>query len=286
MYLVIGATGNIGSEVTAQLIEQGHAVRALVRDPDRASRLPAGVEIAVGDLADGDLADGDSLAKAALGVDGVFYIQLGPSPAQAQAMIDAAHTAGVRKLVLLSSLGTRLFPPPMIGAMIAARDAVFRASGLEVTYLYASGLMSNALWWLPTIHSDNRVGDPAEPGKQGVVDPYDIARVAVVALTQDGHTGHGYVLTGPEALSPSEQTQILADVLGRPLEFVDITPEEAAREAIAQGTAPELAAARQNLDELFRAGRSGVLTDDVHNLTGVAPRPFEQWVRNHIEAFA
>lgn len=281
MYLVIGATGNVGSEVTAQLIEQGHAVRALIRDPDRASRLPAGVEIAVGDLA-----DGDSLAKAAHGVDGVFYIQLGPSPAQAQAMIDAAHTAGVRKLVLLSSLGTRLFPPPMIGAMIAARDAVFRASDLEVTYLYASGLMSNALWWLPTIHSDNRVSDPAEPGKQGVVDPYDIARVAVVALTQDGHTGHGYVLTGPEALSPSEQTQILADVLDRPLEFVDITPEEAAREAIAQGTAPEMAAARQNLDELFRAGRSGVLTNDVHNLTGVAPRPFEQWVRNHIEAFA
>ena len=106
-YLVIGATGNVGGELVPQLLEQGHEVRALVRDASRAARLPAGTSIAVGDLD-----DAESLAAAALGADGVFYMQLAPLPAQAQYMVQAAKTAGVSKIVLLSSLGTVLWPLP------------------------------------------------------------------------------------------------------------------------------------------------------------------------------
>lgn len=255
-------------------------MRALVRDLSRADLLPAGVDVAVGDLD-----DTDSLAAAAQDVDAVFYMQLAPVPQQAQKMIDAAHAAGMRKIVVLSSVGTRLHPAPMIGGRITARDAVFRASDLDVTYLYANGLASNALWWADTIREASRVVDPTDPGKQGVVDPYDVGRVAAAALVEDGHAGHGYMLTGPEALSPSEQTQILASVLGRPLEFVSITPEEAAQEAIQRGTAPEMAAARRNLDELFRVGRAGLVTDDVQNITGVAPRTFRQWAQQHADSF-
>ncbi len=238
MILVIGATGNVGGELVKHLLDQGQEVRALVRDASRAEVLPPGVTIAVGNLE-----DPASLAAAANGVDAVFFMQLAPIPAQAQAFIDSIRSIGVKRVVVLSSVGTRFHPAPTIGAFIAARDDVFRASDLDVTYVYAYGLMSNAQWWAPTIRESGQVVDATEPGKIGIVDPYDVAAVAAVALTQPGHAGHGYFVTGPEALSPGEQTVILSEVLKRPLEFVASTPEEEAKRSIDRGTAPQLAAA-------------------------------------------
>jgi uncharacterized protein YbjT (DUF2867 family) len=101
-YLVTGATGNVGGELATQLLEQGHEVRALVRDASRAGRLPAGTGIAVGDLD-----DAGSLTAAARGADGVFYMQVAPLPAQAQYMVAAAKAAGVSKIrTSPSSLGS------------------------------------------------------------------------------------------------------------------------------------------------------------------------------------
>lgn len=279
-YLVIGATGNVGGELATQLLEQGHQVRALVRDASRAERLPASADIAVGDLD-----DAESLTAATRGVTGVFYMQLAPLPTQAEYMVQAAKTAGVSKIVLLSSLGTVLQPMPVIGAGIAARDEVFRQSGLDITYLRPNVLMSNTLWWAPSIRDEGRVLDASDPGRLGPVDPYDVARIGTLALTQDGHAGHGYILNGPQALTAREQVDTLAEVLGRPIEFVPVTPEEFARHSAENGTPAEIAAAVQDLNELFRAGRAGVLADDITNLTGVAPRTFREWAELHADAF-
>ena len=280
MYLITGATGNIGRGVVELLHDQGHHVRALVRDPSRAELLPDGVDIAVGDLD-----DADSVLAALDGVDGVFLLHVGPGTSQTQIMIDAARSAGVRRIVLLSSIGARLIPNPMIGAILAAREDLLRASGLDVTYLRPNGLMSNALGWAEEIRERNRVVDPTDPGRQPVVDPDDIARVAALVLTQNGHVGHGYILNGPEALTAREQVQTLSDVLGHPIDFVAVTPEQAARQAIESGTPAQLAGALQNLNELFRAGRAGVIADDIENLTGVAPRTFRDWCERHVDEF-
>jgi uncharacterized protein YbjT (DUF2867 family) len=279
-YLVIGATGNVGGELVAQLLDQGHEVRALVRDASRAERLPAGTGIAVGDLD-----DAESLTAATRGVDGVFYMQPAPLPTQAGYMVQAARAAGVSRIALLSSLGTVLHPMPIIGAEIAARDEVFRRSGLDVTYLRPNGLMSNALWWIPSIRDEGRVVDASDPGQLGLVDPYDVARIGALALAQDGHAGHGYILNGPQALTAREQVEILAAVLGRPIEFVPVTPEELARHSVEHGTPVEMASAVQELNEFFRVGLAGVLADDITNLTGVAPRTFREWAEHHADAF-
>lgn len=279
-FLVIGSTGNVGGALVTELLEQGHQVRALVRDASRAELLPTGIDIAVGDLN-----DAESLTAAATGVDGVFFMQLEPVPAQAENMIKAARTTGVRKIVVLSSIGTVLEPLPVIGAGIAARDQVFRDSGLDITYLRTNTLMPNALWWLDTIRAEGRVYDASDPGKTVPVDTYDIARVAALALTRDGHAGHAYIINGPQALTAREQVEILADVLGRPIEFVPLTPEQLAQRSIEQGTPAEFAGAVQNLNELFRAGRAGVISDDVTNLTGIAPRTFRQWCEEHADSF-
>jgi uncharacterized protein YbjT (DUF2867 family) len=279
-YLVLGATGNVGGALVHQLVDQGHQVRALVRDPARATHLPDGVEVVVGDLD-----DAESLTAAAGGVAAVFFMQLAPIPAQAQNMVKAARSAGVRRVVVLSSVGAVLLPHPVIGGRIAARDAIFRESGLDVTYLRPNTLMSNALWWLPTLRDEGRVYDASDPGKTVPIDAYDIARVAAHVLTHDGHVGKGYILNGPEALTAREQVEILADVLGRPIEFVPVTPEQFAQRSIEQGTPQDMARAVQDLNELFRAGRAGVVADDVANLTGTPPRAFREWCEQNAAAF-
>ncbi|GAA5039296.1 uncharacterized protein YbjT (DUF2867 family) [Thermocatellispora tengchongensis] len=279
-YLVIGATGDVGGALVPQLLEQGHQVRALVRDASSAERLPAGVDIAVGDLD-----DADSLVAAAHGVRAVFYTQVAPLPDQAGKMVDAARSAGVNRIVLLSSVTAILEPKPMIGARIAARDDVLRRSGLEVTYLRANTLMSNALSWLPTIREQGRVYDASDPGLTVPVDPYDVARVAALALTQDGHAGKGYILNGPHALTAREQVEILAGVLGRGIEFVPVTPEQFAQRSIEHGTPEDLAQTVRNLNELVRAGRAGVVAEDITNLTGIAPRTFREWCEDNDRVF-
>lgn len=281
MYLITGATGNIGHGVVDLLHEQGHEVRALVRDGSRAALLPDGIDIAVGNLD-----DADSVAAALRGVDSVFLLHVGAGTTQTEIMIDAARSTGVNRIVLLSSLGARLRPLPMIGAILAAREDLLRASGLDVTYLRPNGLMSNALLWADEIREKNQVTDPTDPGRQAVVDPDDIARVAALVLTQDGHVGHGYILNGPEALTAREQVEILSDVLGHTIEFNAVTPEQVAHEVIEKGTPAQLAGALQNLNELFRAGRAGVITDDIENLTGVAPRSFRDWCEQHADEFS
>jgi len=280
MYLITGSTGNIGRGVVDQLHKEGHDVRALVRDASRAELLPDGIDIAVGDLD-----DAESVAAALRGVDSVFLLHAGAGTTQTQIMIDAARSTGVNRIVLLSSIGARLRPLPTIGATLAAREDLLRASGLDVTYLRPNGLMSNALSWADRIRVNNRVVDPTSPGRQAVVDPDDIARAAALVLTQDGHVGHGYILNGPEALTAREQVEILSEVLGRTIEFVDVTPEQVAKEALEHGTPAQLAEAMQNLNELFRAGRAGVIADDIENLTGVAPRTFRDWCGRHADEF-
>jgi uncharacterized protein YbjT (DUF2867 family) len=281
MYLVTGATGNVGGPIARQLHEQGHGVRALVRDSSRTAGLPAGNELAVGDLD-----DPESVSKAVQGVEAIFLMQVGGGTEQTKTMIDAARDAAVPRIVLLSSVGARLLPLEVnpIGAALAAREQVLRESGLGVTYLRPNTFASNAFWWRDSIRA-GKVVDPLGDGRQGVIDPEDIARVAVAALTEDGHVGKGYFLTGPEALTSREQVEIIAEVTGRSIDFEDVTPHEFAQAAIERGTPPEQAHLIERLNEVLRAGRAGFVTDDVENITGIAPGTFRDWCERHADAF-
>jgi len=126
MYLITGATANIGRPFLAQLHDEGHDVRALVRDASRAELLPDGIDIAVGDLD-----DADSVAAALRGIDSVFLLHVGAGTTQTQIMIDAARSAGVNRIVVLSSIGARLIPlGGFIPATLAAREDLLRAATL------------------------------------------------------------------------------------------------------------------------------------------------------------
>jgi len=282
MYLVIGATGNVGGPVARQLHDHGQHVRALVRDPSRAAvSLPAGVELTVGDLD-----DPGSVAKAAAGAEAIFLMQVGGGMEQTRAVVAAAQDAAVPRIVLLSSAGARLLPldgNPM-GVALAAREQILRESGLGATYLRPMAFASNSFGWRDSIRA-GKVTDPTGDGRLGVIDPEDIARVAVAVLTEDGHVGKGYLLTGPEALTAREQVQIIAEVTGRSIDFEDVTPHEFAQAAIGRGTPPEQAHLFERLNEVLRARLAVNITDDVENITGTAPATFRSWAERNAGAF-
>jgi uncharacterized protein YbjT (DUF2867 family) len=275
MILVTGATGNVGAELVAQLIARGQPVRALVRGDGR-GRVPAGAEVVAGDLS-----QPLSLAPALTGVRAVFLLG---GHADMPGLLAVIRSAGAERVVLLSSRSVPGGKPDnAIVAMWMASEAAVRSSGLGWTILQPSGFMSNALRWLPQLRAGDLIRAPFANAPIAAIDPQDIAAVAAVALTSDGHTSRSYPLSGPAAWLPRDQVAVLARVLGRDLRFEAQTADEA-RIELAGSFPPSFVEAmlRFFVDGEFDDSR---VLPTVEELTGRPGRSFEQWAANHRDAF-
>ncbi|GAB3974908.1 NAD(P)H-binding protein [Actinoallomurus acanthiterrae] len=281
MILVTGATGNVGRELVRQLAAEDAEFRILVRDPARAAALPARAERAVADLD-----DPATLTPAFAGVDRLFLLTPGIGIEHTARAVAAARAAGVSRIVHLSSFNVLGDPMPAMGRWHHEREEAIRASGIPATFLRPGGFMTNAFDWLPTIHEEGFILDPIGPGRYAPIDPADIAAVAALALTEDGHQGEEYVLTGEETFTVTEQARILAEAIGRPLEVREIaTPQEAVRARFPHGAPPALADAIVEGFTLMRADTTGLRTDTVRRLLGRAPATFADWCARNAAAF-
>ncbi|MET7459853.1 NAD(P)H-binding protein [Nonomuraea sp. NPDC005501] len=278
MFLVTGATGNVGRIVVERLLARGEKVRALVRDPQRAD-LPEGVEVA-----EGDLSRPDTLAAALDGVTGAFlYAVPGSGPAFAQ----AAGRAGVERVVLLSSNGvddTATEQANPIAAYHAEIEQALRAAEPAWTFLRSAHMATNALPWAGQIRAGDVVRAPYAGATSAPVHEADLAEVAVVALTQDGHAGQVYPLSGPQSLTAAEQVALIGQALGRPLAYHELTPE-VAREQMSRFMPPFV------LDTLFEqweqsVGHPAPVYDTVERLTGRPARTFAQWAADRAADFS
>ncbi|MEC3916431.1 NmrA family NAD(P)-binding protein [Nocardia sp. CDC160] len=273
MYLVTGATGTVGRAVVDQLLAAGLPVRAITRRPEAAD-LPAGVEVVRADLG-----DPDSLPPALVGVRKAFLSTTGTEiPRHDANLAFAAVAAGVEHIVKLSSgrAGDPAATDPIPAWHRAGEDAV-RASGIAWTMVRPMGFMSNALHWARSVRESSTVRAPFGHGRIAVVDPHDIAAVSVAALIEPGHAGRVYVLTGPQALSPGEQTAIIAEIIGRPLRFEEISPEAAEADLLRFGVAPEMAAAIMALRATALESFTSTVHPTVADVTGRSPRTFREW---------
>jgi uncharacterized protein YbjT (DUF2867 family) len=281
MILVTGATGDIGGEVTRQLVQGGQKVRVLARDPAKAARmLGSAVEVAKGDLL-----QKDSLTEAFAGATKVFLMaHAADLPAAAEHALAAAKQGGARHVVLLSSNTTLMEPIGAIGRWHLAAEQQLEATGIAWTMLRPGNFASNSLRWAPMIKAQGAVFGPAG-GKSTPIDPYDIASVAVKALTTAGHEGKKHLLTGSERLTAAEQIDIIGAALGKTLRYVEV-PDEGARAGMLKAGMPEvLADALLELIRLARTGREPATTTTVRDVTGAEPRTFAMWVEAHVSAF-
>jgi len=275
MYLVCGATGNVGGELVRLLSDAGQPVRALTRG-DKQPVLPAGVE-----LATGDLDQPDSLSDALGGARGVFMLS---GYADMPGLLSKVADASVERVVLLSS--GAVVGGDLANAVVrynVASEVAVRNSGVPWTILRPSGFHANALQWVPQLRAGDTVREPFADVPVAAIDPLDIAAVAALALTAPGHEGATYRLTGPEPIVPADRVRVLGDILDRKLRLEPLSNEEARAQMSADMPA-------EYVDAFFSFFVDGTYDDsEVHptvpQLLERPSRTFERWAHAHADAF-
>jgi uncharacterized protein YbjT (DUF2867 family) len=259
--LVIGSSGKTGKRVATRLEDRGIPVRHGSRSAD----IPF------------DWEDQATWAPALAAVARV-YITYAPDlavPGSVEAigtLIGLAKRAGVTRLVLLSGRGEE--------EAERAEDVV-RASGLEWTIVRAT-------WFAQNFNEGNFLDDvlagtvalPVGDVKEPFVDADDIADVAVAALTDDGHIGQTYELTGPRLLSFAEAVAEIASATGRHVEFVAVPVDDYAATLAGYGLPEDMIWLLRYLFTTVLDGRNAHLADGVQRVLGRAPKDFADYARD------
>jgi uncharacterized protein YbjT (DUF2867 family) len=271
MILITGATGTIGSQLTRILAERGAAFRTMTRRPE-----------ALSGAVFGDFDDPASLSAAVQGVASVFLLTSGAADLARHdlAMLEAARQGGVRKVVKLSVIDVG----PAAQWHRPGEEALAEAE-FAWTVLRPTTFASNALYWAENVRSGRPIPNPTGDGRQGIVDPRDIAEVAAEVLLSDRHDGQTLTLTGPELLSVADQVAVLSTVLDRPVSTIDVAIADLRADLLASGASAEYADGVATGSQLVRAGGNAILTPDVERVLHRAPRSFETWVQDHQGAF-
>ncbi|WP_412540247.1 SDR family oxidoreductase [Longispora sp. K20-0274] len=274
MILVTGATGNVGRQVVAQLLEAGEKVRAISRDPATAG-LPDGVEVL-----EGDLRRPETLPAALRDVDRVYLF---PVHGALDDFLAAARDAGVGRIVLLSSMAVNFEHSNDIARWHAECEQSVRDSGLAWTFLRPGAFMANDLAWGHSIRAEGVVRAAYGDAASAPIDERDIAEVAVRALLDEGHAGEAYTLTGPASLTQVDRVRIIGEVLGRELRFEELTPE-AARAHLDQFLPPGIAEVLVGL-LAATAGTTAEVEPAFERITGRAGGTYARWVARRAAEF-
>jgi uncharacterized protein YbjT (DUF2867 family) len=265
--LVIGGTGKTGRRVVDRLAERGLPVRV----GSRTGNPPF------------DWEDRATWAQAMQDI-GAVYLTYYPDIAvpgavdAVSAFVDLALEHNIRRLVLLSGRGEE---------EAERAEEVVRNSGAGYTILRSSWFAQNfSEGFMQELVVSGEVvlpvGDIGEP----FIDADDIADVAVAALTEDGHFGQLYELTGPRMLTFTDAITEIAAATGRDIRYVQVTPEQYASALAQQGVPTEYVWLLNYLFTTVLDGRNAHLTDGVRRALGRAPRSFTDYAQTAAAAGA
>jgi uncharacterized protein YbjT (DUF2867 family) len=280
MILITGASGNVGKEVLKQIAQTGVPVRAAFQSAGKAASAPSGVEIVTVDYN-----QPETLRAALKNVNRVFLV--GPPtenlPALERKAVEEIKRSGAPHTVKLSAMGGRAATFPR---QHAESEDYIKSSGVPYTFLRPNGFMQNFVNYnAATINTQNAFYGSQGEGKASHIDIRDIAAVAVKALTEDGHEGKEYTLTGPQALTNAQIAGILSDDAGRQINYIDLPDEQFKQALLAAGVPEWSAAALVDLQQLYRKGGASAVTRDVEQLLARKPTSFEQFSRDYKTAF-
>ena len=253
LILVLGASGTTGRRLTQRLRADGVAVRAASRHSE----------------ARFDWSDPTTWEAAVAGATRIYLMAPHGLPAD-PSFVRLAVELGVRQIVLLSSRGIEV----MGDERLLSAERTVRESGAEWTILRPDWFNQNfdEGFFSPAVLA-GEVVLPLDEARQVFVDADDIAAVAATVLTEDGHAGRSYELTGPESLAFAEAVEIVGRVSGRPVRFDGTAEEYLARQK-------ELGLPEEQIQQeiaAFTALRElgdQVPTDTVRRITGRPPKDF------------
>ncbi|KUL55355.1 NmrA family transcriptional regulator [Streptomyces sp. NRRL F-4489] len=280
MFVVTGATGNVGRSLVQAMAETGERVTAVSRGMAPVDLPPGTAHVRA------DLIEPGTLRPALDGAEVLFLHDggAGGHGFDPRAVLDVAGAAGVRRVVLLSSQGVATRPEsPSHGGVGRAMEDAVRGSGLAWTILRPGGFASNAFAWAESVRGERTVAAPFGDVGLPVIDPADIAEVAAAALRKDEHAGQVYELTGPAVITPRQQAAAIGAALGEPVRFAELSRAEAHARMAAFMPEPVVETTLAILGEPNAAELR--LSPDVERVLGRAPRPFAEWARRNAEAF-
>ena len=283
--LITGATGNVGRELTKQLVAQEVPFRVMVRSTQKAKAFykMEDVEVIIGDFN-----DAKTVADALKGINRAFLLTNSSEQAETQQLtfVELASRAGVKQIVKLSQWAADTDSPVRFLRYHAVVENKIKELGLNYTFLRPNLFMQSLLSFREMILNQGKFFAPVGNAKISMVDVRDIAAVAAAALSEDGHAGKTYNITGPEALSHQEMAKKLSQALNRQIEFVDIPPESM-REALAGVGFPNWQADGLIEDYAhYHRGEAATITADIKNVTGKPPHSLEEFARDYATVFS
>lgn len=268
--LVTGATGNIGRALVGELRRVAPGLAIIAASPR-------------GDAVDGataralDLRDPASARAAMQGIDRLFLLT--PAHPEMEAMtahaVHAAQAAGVRHVVRASGAGADPASEVAIARLQGRCDQIVIDSGIPHTLLRPKNFMQNFTSFLRGMIRAGTVYSSQGDGRVPFIDARDIAAVAARVLADpDAHAQRDYTLTGPEALTNAKALATIAQALGRTLQLVSISEEQAVAAMRESGMPEPLVQAMSSLNRIIAAGQVADTTDAVPSLLG---RPAKRW---------
>lgn len=279
--LVIGATGNVGSELTRLLSEKGESIKAATRNPDQYPSLSHVEPVEF---------DYDKPATYGPALEGVnrLFMMARNADAQADAVmvpfIDAAQSAGVSHIVLMTAMGVDQAPDDVPYRKV---ERHLINCGLDYTILRPNWFMQNFNpgFFLPMIKT-GALYLPADEAKTSLIDTRDIAAVAAEALTKPAqHKGQGYTLTGSQAIDYHTATDIVSQVTDREIKYVPIDDETMRQTLMSQGWGQAQVDMMAGLFHMIRQGWTAPVTSTVADILGREPITFEQYAKDNAAAW-
>jgi uncharacterized protein YbjT (DUF2867 family) len=260
-FLVVGGTGKTGRRVADRLRERGLPVRST----SRRGAPPF------------DWSDRETWAPMLKGADAVYLtyypdLVVPEAAADVQAFSELAVAHGVRHLVLLSGRGE---------AEAEACERIVAGAGTGSTVLRCSWFAQNfSEHFLLDAVRGGEIVMPAGTVTEPFVDVRDIADVAVRVLTEPGHTGELYELTGPRLLSFADAAADISAASGRDVRYVPVSAEEYAAAAVGYGVPAEEVGALTELFARVLDGRNESVTHDVARVLGRPATDFAEFARD------
>lgn len=283
MILVIGGTGKVGGELVKQIAQAGIKAKVLVRSAQKAESIhKLGLE-----TAEGDISKIATIEAALQGVDSLFLLttaNLNMADLEI-AIMDAAKKAGVKKIVLLSAMGVSVQSPLTLGQQHAKSEEHLKTLGLAFTILQPHAFMQNILNSAASI-KQGAIYSNFKDGQIAMVDARDIAAVALAALTQPGHEGKTYVVTGGETFSYPQLAEKISTLTGKKVNYVDIPSTKVVEAMTGWMKMPEwLANDLAKMGENFAAGHGASTTNVVETVAKKKPITIDEFLKDNLAAF-
>lgn len=273
--LVVGSSGTVGQYLVKFLEKEGHKV---VRATSKTELSDNQVHL--------NLVTRSGLDKAFDKVDKAFFLSPPGYTNQHELLIpliDEAKKRNLQKVVLMTAMGADAVDE----APMRQAEKYLEKSGLNYNIIRPNWFMQNFnSFWIQGILSQQKIFLPVGDAKGSFIDARDIAATAAKLLTTNNFDNQAFVLTGGESINHQEVAQIMSEVLGRKIEYVDVSSDEMRKALLQAGLPKDYTEFLLMILGFFKEGYSSVILDNVEKITGRRPYSFKQYVQDHRQSWS